>query len=188
MEILCEGVPSLDLANAGKIPASSGLVNQSEADLYSTGFDDLPLPARSERHYIKAEIKPTAVRSLILFWALDRGQMDLLHYLWTFDQHHPVTWGAKNLEFLLTLANDLASSDLEGVYPVEELFSTLLEPRPFATIMHSLPQMCDAMDFIEDHVVRNTVINHQLKLRLLYSHEMAPYAFLGSLSHLTLAL
>lgn len=66
--------------------------------------------------------------------------MDLLRYLWTFDLYHPPNWGAKNLEFVLILAQDLASSDLtEGSYPIDELFEILLEPIPFASAMHQFP-------------------------------------------------
>ena len=121
------------------------------------------------KHYVKSTVNHTSVRSIILFWAVDRGNMDMLRYLWNFEQYHPTSWGAKNLEFMLTLANDLATSDLEDGYPTEELFGILLEPKPFSSAMRSLPTMSSAMEFIEDHVVKNTAIEHQLKLKMLYS-------------------
>lgn len=47
--------------------------------------------------------------------------------------------------------------------------------------------MALAMDFIEDHIVKNSQIDHNLKLSLLYSQEMAPFSFLGALYHLAIA-
>ena len=44
-----------------------------------------------------------------------------------------------------------------------------------------------AMDFIEDHIINNSLIPEDLKLRLLYSSDMAPYSFLGALYHLAFA-
>ena len=86
---------------------------------------------------------------------------------------------------MLILANDLATSDLEDAYPTDELFEILLEPKPFATALRSLPTMGQAMDFIEDHIIRSTVISQDLKLSLLSSQPMSPYSFLGALYHLT---
>jgi len=43
-----------------------------------------------------------------------------------------------------------------------------------------------AMDFIEDHIVRNGFISEQQKLHLIYSPEMAPYSFVGALIHYSL--
>lgn len=78
------------------------------------------------------------VRSLILFWALDFGNMELLHYLWTFDNFRPPSWGVKNLEFMLILTHDLATSDMDEVYPIEDLFTILLEPRPFSAALRTM--------------------------------------------------
>ena len=47
------------------------------------------------------------MRSLILFWALDKGNLEMLNYLWTFSKFREINWGVKNLEFMLLLANDL---------------------------------------------------------------------------------
>lgn len=47
------------------------------------------------------------VRSLILFWALDKGNNEMLEYLWNFDKFSPINWGIKNLEFMMALANDI---------------------------------------------------------------------------------
>jgi len=41
------------------------------------------------------------------------------------------------------------------------------------------------MDFIEDHVVNNRCVREELKLKLLYANEMAPYSFIGALFHFT---
>lgn len=112
--------------------------------------------------------------------------MEMMRYLWTFDDFMPTMWGVKNLEFMLILANDLSTSDMEDQYPIEELFSILLEPKPFSTVMRSLPSMSLAMEFIEDHVIKNSAIDHNLKLQLLYAPEMAPFSFLGALYHLSM--
>jgi len=112
-----------------------------------------------KRHFLK-DVPSAKVRSLILFWALDTGNTEMLRFLWTFDDHMPTHWGVKNLEFMLILAHDLATSDMEDVYPIEELFSILLEPKPFSTAMRTIPQMSQAMEFIEDHVIKNTAIDH----------------------------
>jgi hypothetical protein len=42
------------------------------------------------------------------------------------------------------------------------------------------------MDFIEDHIINCSVIPEDLKLKLIYSPEMAPYAFIGALFHFSL--
>lgn len=42
------------------------------------------------------------------------------------------------------------------------------------------------MDFIEDHIINNSSISEELKLRLLYSEDMAPYSFMGALYHLSM--
>jgi hypothetical protein len=110
----------------------------------------------------------------------------MLSYLWNFDDYMPTRWGVKNLEFMLMLANDLATSDMEDHYPIDDLFSILLEPKPFSTVMRSLPSISQAMEFIEDHIIKNAAIDHNLKLQLLYSPEMAPFSFLGALYHLSM--
>ena len=105
------------------------------------------------------------MRSLILFWALDFGNMPLLRYLWTYPN---TNWGIKNLEYLLSLASDISTGPDE--YPVQELFSILLEPSPFArAIKHDFTDMSEAMDFIQDHVISNTAIDDTLKLKLIHS-------------------
>ncbi len=43
------------------------------------------------------------------------------------------------------------------------------------------------MDFIEDHIINCGAIAEDLKLKLLYSPEMAPYAFIGALFHFSLS-
>jgi len=55
----------------------------------------------------KLENQNYRVRSLILFWALDKGYYDILRYLWNFNFYGTTNWGIKNLEFMLILANDL---------------------------------------------------------------------------------
>lgn len=50
--------------------------------------------------------------------------------------------------------------------------------------MRNLNEMGEAMDFIEYHVINNPAIDQELKLKLIHSQEMVPYAFLGALSHL----
>jgi hypothetical protein len=50
------------------------------------------------------------VRSLILFWAMDKGNYEMLDYLWNFNKFGKTNWGIKNLEFMLVLANDLQES------------------------------------------------------------------------------
>ena len=128
------------------------------------------------------------MRSLILLWALDRGNLELFRYLWTFDKFHPVYWGPKNLEFLLVLAYDLATSDLESFYPTSDLLSIILEPRVFSTCLRSFPNMTTAMEFVEDHIVNNHTIDQDVKLKLLLSEEMAPYSFLGTLYPLSMII
>jgi hypothetical protein len=108
--------------------------------------------------------------------------MDLLRYLWTFESSTPPRWGLKNLEFMLVLANDLTTSDLEESYPSAELFSILLEPRPFSQAMRGLSGLKEAMDFIDDYVIKNYAIEADLKVALLQAIEMSPYSFVGALS------
>jgi len=60
-----------------------------------------------------------------------------------------------------------------------------LEPAPFAkAIKQGFSDMSEAMDFIQDLVISRANIDDSLKLRLIHSPEMAPYAFLGALSHI----
>ena len=100
----------------------------------------------------------------------------MLSYLWTFNKFGKSNWGIKNLEFMLVLANDLQE-------PL--VFDILLSPNPFATALSSL-SFVEAMDFIDDHIVRNGFISMQQKLKLIYSQEMAPYSFIGALLHFSL--
>jgi hypothetical protein len=99
-----------------------------------------------------------------------------------------VYWGPKNLEFLLVLAYDLATSDLESFYPTSDLLSIILEPRVFSTCLRSFPNMTTAMEFVEDHIVNNHTIDQDVKLKLLLSEEMAPYSFLGTLYPLSMII
>jgi hypothetical protein len=193
VKAMCENIPNLDLAFVGRIPESSGLANPSEVSIddenefVSVGTHKESISrivGETPRRFLK-DVPTTKVRSLILFWALDSGNMEMLRYLWMFDDYMPTRWGAKNLEFMLMLANDLATSDMEDQYPIDELFSILLEPKPFSTALRTLPTISQAMEFIEDHVIKNTAIDHNLKLQLLYASEMASYSFLGALYHLS---
>ena len=61
-------------------------------------------PTTLETHHNKGGYK---VRSLILFWAIDKGNNQMLNYLWNHETNSMTNWGAKNLEFMLMLANDL---------------------------------------------------------------------------------
>lgn len=108
-----------------------------------------------------------------MFWALDRGNYEMLKYLWTFNKYNNTNWGIKNLEFMLLLANDLNE---------EIVFEILLDPKPFSECLKSLC-FVDAMDFIEDHIINNLSIKEELKLRLLYSDEMTAYSFIGAIFH-----
>jgi len=74
---------------------------------------------------------------------------------------------------MLVLANDLQ---------VKTIFDVLLSPIPFSIAVKNLPFVL-AMDFIEDHIVRNGFITEEQKLKLIYSPEMAPYSFVGALIH-----
>ena len=69
------------------------------------------------------------VRSLILFWALDKGNNEILRFLWNFDKFKEVNWGVKNLEFMMLLANDLQD---------QEVFNILLTPKTFSIILKNL--------------------------------------------------
>ena len=97
----------------------------------------------------------------------------MLNYLWNYDQYKGINWGLKNLEFMLILANDLCEIDV---------FEILLSPKPFATVMKSIP-FGAAMDFIEDHIINNGFIPEEMKLTLLNSEEMIPYSFIGAFLH-----
>lgn len=55
------------------------------------------------------------MRSLILFWALDWGNYEMLEYLWKFRKFREVNWGVKNLEFMLILANDICDSKIMDI-------------------------------------------------------------------------
>lgn len=100
----------------------------------------------------------------------------MLDYLWNFNKFNKTNWGVKNLEFMLVLANDIQE-------PL--VFDILLSPKPFSTALRGLTFVM-AMDFIEDHIVRNGFISEQQKLHLIYSPEMAPYSFVGALIHYSL--
>eukprot|EP00347_Sterkiella_histriomuscorum_P003442 403364280 len=193
VKYLCENIPSMDLTQAGKIPSSSGLANQSEISSYheyetssrinirasNLSIDMHGLNQNSQRRSIANfdRVGPNQrVRSLILFWAIDRQDYKMLNYLWNFNLFGQTNWGIKNLEFMLILANDLQDSTV---------FEILLSPKPFSIALNNLTFVM-AMDFIDDHIVRNGFIAEELKLRLIYSNEMAPYSFVGALIHYTL--
>lgn len=125
VKTICENVPTVDIVFAGKIPPGSNLANESETDL------EADLKVKSSKK----------VRSLILFWALDRENFEMLRYLWTFDLFEEIHWGIKNLEFMLVLALDLATSDVLDHESKQELFSILLDPRPFSFALKSLPTL-----------------------------------------------
>jgi hypothetical protein len=113
------------------------------------------------------------VRSLILFWALDKANYEMLDLLWTFNKYRQTNWGIKNLEFMLLLANDLQEP---------QVFEILFKPEPFANCLKSFT-FVHAMDFIEDYIINNGFIPDELKLKLLYADLMAPYSFIGALFH-----
>lgn len=123
VKAICENVPTVDINFAGKIPSGSNLANDSETDLEAD-------------HKVESLKK---VRSLILFWALDNENFEMLRYLWTFDFYEATQWGVKNLEFMLVLALDLSTSDVLDHESKHELFSILLDPRPFSFALKSLP-------------------------------------------------
>lgn len=75
----------------------------------------------------------------------------MLSYLWNFDHFGTTDWGLKNLEFMLILANDLRD-------PL--IFDILLSPKPFARALKNL-DFVQAMDFIEDHVVKSGFISEE---------------------------
>jgi hypothetical protein len=125
VKTICENIPTADIVFAGKIPPGSNLANESETDLDA---DDK----------VKSSKK---VRSLILFWALDRENFEMLRYLWTFDLFEETHWGINNLEFMLVLSNDLATSDALNNESKQELFSILLDPRSFSLALKSLPTL-----------------------------------------------
>jgi hypothetical protein len=110
-----------------------------------------------------------------LFWALDKGNNDMLNYLWNFDKFKDVNWGVKNLEFMMLLANDLQD---------QEVFKILLSPKSFSTILKNLT-FSQAMDFIEDHIIHNGFIEDDLKLQLLNSDQLIAYAFVGAFLHIS---
>lgn len=93
---------------------------------------------------------------MILFWALDSGNLAMLRYLWTFGQ---TSWGVRNLEYMLGLAEDLSSGPQD--YPLTELYSVLLDPETFARILRQgfSSDISEAMDFIEEHVVSNSALD-----------------------------
>ncbi|CDW88582.1 UNKNOWN [Stylonychia lemnae] len=183
IKVLCENIPSLDLAYAGKIPSSSGLANQSELSMHEYESSRINIrasnlsvdqPILSDRHDSgKLENQNYRVRSLILFWALDKNYYEILSYLWNFDKFGQTNWGIKNLEFMLILANDMKDS---------RVFDILLSAKPFSLALQNLT-FGMAMDFIEDHIVRSGFVSEQQKLKLIYSEEMAPYSFIGALIH-----
>lgn len=125
VKTICENVPTADIVFAGKIPPGSNLANESETDLEAD-------------HKVNSSKK---VRSLILFWALDRENFEMLRYLWTFDLFEDNHWGINNLEFMLVLSSDLATSDALDNESKQELFSILLDPKPFSLALKSLPTL-----------------------------------------------
>jgi hypothetical protein len=48
--------------------------------------------------------------------------------------------------------------------------------------MRGLSGLKEAMDFIDDYVIKNYAIEADLKVALLQAIEMAPYSFVGALS------
>ena len=98
----------------------------------------------------------------------------MLNYLWNFDKFQPLNWGIKNLEFMLALANDI--QDLK-------IYEILLNPATFGFILRDL-NFYHAMDFIEDYLINNSFIPHEMKVELLNSDYMVPYSFIGALLHL----
>ncbi|CDW84657.1 UNKNOWN [Stylonychia lemnae] len=198
LKIICENVPTLDIVYTGRIPSTSGLANESEISLQddkrqNNKLLDTKKFQSDDKHFMAsptANIDPNGInsssvniqvsqaRSLILFWALDKQQYPTLTYLWNFNKFKQTNWGIKNLEFMLLLANDLNEN---------EVFEILLQPKPFSECLKTL-SFVDAMDFIEDHVVNNRCVKEELKLKLLYASEMAPYSFIGALFHFTSVL
>lgn len=176
VKLICENIPNLDIVDAGKIPTSSGLINQSEVSLteYESSRAKRSSFGQQESFQVESPRKRSyRVRSLILFWAIDKSNYEILRFLWTFDKFRDINWGIKNLEFMLLLANDIQDY---------QILDILLEPKPFAIIMKSLV-FTQAMDFIEDHIINNSVIPEELKLKLLNSQEMISYSFVGAFLH-----
>lgn len=143
VKLICEYIPVIDLVYAGKIPSSSGLANQSEISVVeyeSNRFHNF----RNEEHshnlteihdniHVRGSTRQTPahfkVRSLILFWALDKGNNEILSFLWNYDKYKVTDWGVKNLEFMLLLANDLQD---------QSIFQILLTPKTFSLIMKNM--------------------------------------------------
>jgi hypothetical protein len=62
------------------------------------------------------------------------------------------------------------------------VLSLLLEPKPFSIVMSGLP-FNSVMDFIEDHIINNSVVDEDIKLRLLNSDDILAYSFIGAFIH-----
>ncbi len=73
----------------------------------------------------------------------------------------------------MILANDLHE---------KQTYEIILQPGPFSECLSCL-DFVEAMDFIEDYIVNNGFIPDELKLKLLYAEELAPYSFIGALFH-----
>lgn len=95
VKLLCENLVDLDVPSAGKIPSKSGLANESEMSfeemesfkIYSKRHsymeDSQKKPSKRNSH---SSIRLHKVRSLILFWAVDLGNLQMLDYLWNFNK------------------------------------------------------------------------------------------------------
>ena len=185
VKLLCEKIPTIDIVDSGKIPSSSGLANESEISINEYDTSSRPGISRNSNISMGGDTvlsnnpfrvsKSIKVRSLILFWALDKANNELLNYLWTFDMptHKKTNWGAKNLEFLILLANDIFEA---------ELFDILFNPNVLSTILNSM-NFGLAMDLLEDLVINNSFVPDDIKYLLLESDELLPYAFVGAILH-----
>lgn len=105
------------------------------------------------------------MRSLVLFWAIDNANNDILNFLWNYDRYKDTNWGVKNLEFMMLLANDLQD---------KSVFDILFTPKSFSLILKNLT-FSKAMDFIEDHIIHNGFIDEDLKHSLLSSDPLILY-------------
>lgn len=73
--------------------------------------------------------------------------------------------------------------DLATEMEDSRIFEIILNPVTFSFALRSL-SFNNAMDFIEDNIISNPIISHALKLTLLDSTYMLPYAFIGAILHL----
>jgi hypothetical protein len=96
---------------AGKVPTNTGLANDSEISIEVNDTSDnkmhssgAAIKKKNSRRQKKTTISEkrfgSVPRSLILFWAVDQENHEMLNYLWSLPN---INWGLKNLKFLLAM-------------------------------------------------------------------------------------